>query len=190
MGDMTIKYTLQRSRRKTVQISIKPDCSIVVKAPYRVPLAEIEKFIFEKQGWIEKNITRMQQRNSMVAESTPITTEEINALADSALKYFPPLVKTWAEKIGVKYGRITIRNQRSRWGSCSQAGNLNFNCLLMELPEEIREYVVIHELCHRLEMNHSAFFWAEVEKHCPDYKILRKRLKEEGSALMIRRFGT
>ena len=173
-----------------MQISIKSDCSIVVKAPYRVPLREIEKFIIEKQGWIEKNIKKMQERSRLAEGSTPLNAEEIKALAESALEYFPPLVKTWAEKIGVKYGRITIRNQRSRWGSCSLAGNLNFNCLLMELSEEIREYVVIHELCHRLEMNHSAFFWAEVEKHCSDYKILRKRLKEEGGALMIRRFGT
>lgn len=172
-----------------MQIVIKPDCSIVVKAPYRTSFTEIEKFIFEKRGWIEKNIAKMEERKRQVSDSKPITYEEMQALADSALTYFPPLVKAWAERIGVKYGRITIRNQRSRWGSCTQAGNLNFNCLLMLLPEEIREYVIIHELCHRLEMNHSAAFWAEVEKHCPDYKALRKRLKEEGGAVMARRFN-
>ena len=76
------------------------------------------------------------------------------------------------------YGRITIRAQRSRWGSCSSKGNLNFNCLLMLTPSEIRDYVVVHELCHRIELNHSAYFWAEVARILPDYKECRKWLIE------------
>ena len=80
--------------------------------------------------------------------------------------------------MGVTYGRITIRNQRTRWGSCSSKGNLNFNCQLMLLSEELRDYVIIHELCHRIELNHSERFWAEVEKYCPEYRELRKKLKQ------------
>jgi len=88
--------------------------------------------------------------------------------------------------VGVDYGRITIRSQRTRWGSCSAKGNLNFNCLLMLCPEEVRDYVVIHELCHRKELNHSPKFWAEVEKVCPDHARQRKWLKENGGSLIAR----
>ena len=88
--------------------------------------------------------------------------------------------------MGVRYGRITIRNQHTRWGSCSAQGNLNFNCLLMLCPEAVRDYVVIHELCHRLELNHSEKFWTEVERVMPDYKIHRKWLKDNGTSLIAR----
>ena len=84
------------------------------------------------------------------------------------------------------YGAIAIRAQRTRWGSCSSRGNLNFNCLLMLAPENVREYVVIHELCHRKEMNHSPGFWAEVARVLPDYGTSRRWLGENGGELIGR----
>ena len=88
--------------------------------------------------------------------------------------------------VGVTYGRITIRNQRSRWGSCSGKGNLNFNCLLMLTPSHVIDYVVVHELCHRLEMNHSPAFLAQVERVLPDYRKSREWLKEHEKELIGR----
>lgn len=113
-------------------------------------------------------------------------TMEIQELADKARQVLPPKVRFYASQIGVDYGRITIRNQKTRWGSCSGKGNLNFNCLLMLAPESVQDYVVIHELCHRKEMNHSQKFWAEVAQIMPDYQEKRKWLKEHGEAIMRR----
>lgn len=90
---------------------------------------------------------------------------------------FDGKVGRFAEQIGVTYGRITIRSQKTRWGSCSSKGNLNFNYRLYYMPEELMDYVIIHELCHRRHMNHSKEFWAEVERYCPDYRERRKKLK-------------
>ena len=88
--------------------------------------------------------------------------------------------------VGATVGKVTIRNQKTRWGSCSAKGNLNFNCLLMLCPEDVRDYVVVHELCHRKEMNHSARFWTEVERVLPDYRTRRKWLKEFGCEIIGR----
>ena len=93
-----------------------------------------------------------------------ITFEQIKELADQAVEYIPKRVKYYAEKENFVYNKITIKNLVSRWGSCSTKGNLNFNCLLMLTPDYVIDYIVVHELCHLREMNHSEKFWAEVEK--------------------------
>ena len=155
-----------------------------------MPDREIERFLKEKQQWIiEKlQLVREKQRERQEREATinKLTMDEIQALADKALQVIPERVAYFAPQVGVTYGRITIRNQRTRWGSCSGKGNLNFNCLLMLTPPEIIDYVVVHELCDRKQMNHSSAFWAEVEKILPDYKERRLWLKKNGGALIER----
>ena len=175
---------VRRSNRKTMSIEVTREAKVLVRAPYHMPLFEIQRFVNEKSDWIEKHIQKMLEKQQEESERESLTTEQIQKLAEQALEIIPKRVSYYAEMIGVTYDRITIRNQKTRWGSCSAKGNLNFNCLLMLMPMEIIDYVVIHELCHRKEMNHSKRFWDEVEKVLPDYKERRKWLKENGSRIM------
>ncbi len=177
-----------KSNRKTISVEIKPDLQVIVRAPLRVSNKMIQDFINEKSEWILKNIEVVKSRNAAKAEKklTPFTDEEIKALTGQAKAYLPFRVEYFADIIGVKYGRVTVKHQVSRWGSCSSKGNLNFNCLMMLCPENIRDYIIIHELCHLKELNHSPRFWAEVERFCPDYKACKRWLKVDGSELIER----
>ncbi len=180
MTDLT--YQLIRSSRKTISLQITPEGAMIVRAPSRMPAAEIQKFVESKRPWIEKHL----QKAAAQPELPPLSTADIHALADQALSLIPQRVAHFAPIVGVTYHGITIRNQRSRWGSCSSKGNLNFNCLLMLCPPEVLDYVVVHELCHRKEMNHSPKFWAEVARVLPDYKTHQKWLKDHGNAIINR----
>jgi len=166
---------LIRSKRKTICIQVNSDLSVTVRAPKWVSKYEIQRFVLEKEGWINHQVEKIKLRN---ANKRPaLTDKEINELADKAMVYIPERVKYYAPLVGVDYGRITIRNQKTRWGSCSSKGNLNFNCMLMLTPPEVIDYVVVHELCHRKEMNHSKAFWDEVERILPDYKEAKKWIR-------------
>lgn len=177
-----IAFQLIRSNRKTVSIQIQPDGTVVVRCPRTMRIETVRGFVRSKADWIEKH----QKTKQQAAKQAPFTMTEIRALADEACRLIPERVRWFAPVVGVTYGRITIRNQRTRWGSCSSQGNLNFNCLLMLMPREVLDYVVVHELCHRKHMDHSAAFWAEVERVLPDYKLRRKWLKDNGNAFISR----
>lgn len=179
---MPVSYTLIRSNRKTIAIHITPWGEVEVRCPRRCSRRDVEAFVFSKEAWIHKHLTAIARRPQL----PELTAEELRLLAKQAATALPERVRRFAAQIGVTYGRITIRSQKTRWGSCSAQGNLNFNCLLMRMPQEVQDYVVIHELCHRKHLNHSQEFWAEVERHCPDYRVLKKWLKENGAALIAR----
>ncbi len=178
--------TLIRSNRKSIAIEINRDLQIKVRAPQRMAQYRIMKFLAEKEDWIQLHLKKMellrqkQEQEGGFPQRSPMSAKEFQNLMQRAREVIPPRVAYFAGQMGVTYGRITIRNQKTRWGSCSQAGNLNFNCHLAEMPAEILDYVVVHELCHRKQMNHSRLFWAEVEKVLPDYQIRRKWLKDNG----------
>ena len=174
-----IAYRVIRSSRRTVAIQIIQDGQIVVRSPLRMPEEEIERFVTSKRAWIESHLPRKAMQSCF-------TVQELQKLAQQALDTLPARIAHFAAQVGVTYGTVTIRSQRSRWGSCSGKGNLNFNCLLMLTPPEVVDYVVVHELCHRKELNHSPRFWAEVEKILPDYRTPRSWLKENGGALIGR----
>ncbi len=180
----TVSYRVIRSDRKTVSLEITREGDVVVRAPRRMTKEQIERFVKDKSAWLEKHLSK---RVAQPAQK-PFTVEEVKMFTERAQALIPPRVAYYAQKIGVTYSRITVRHQHTRWGSCSSKGNLNFNCLLVLTPPEVMDYVIVHELCHRNELNHSVRFWAEVARVMPSYKQQEKWLKENGGAL-IRRLG-
>ncbi len=182
MNDRKYKYEIIRSRRRTLGIEVRPD-GLVVRAPLRAGRREIESFVAKNEAWIEKHLRLAKEKQAELAEIEPLTQAEIAELAKRAKEVIPQRVAYYAPLVGVTYGKITIRKQHSRWGSCSVKGNLNFNCLLMLAPPEVLDSVVVHELCHRKQMNHSKAFYTEVLRVYPDYYKWHKWLKINGDAL-------
>ena len=179
MRSEEVTYRVIRSNRKTIAIQIMPDGEVVVRAPMRMPTAAIESFVKNKASWIEKQLARLP----VVEKFTEVQMEK---LVKKAKTVIPEKVAHFAPLVGVDYGRVSIRAQHTRWGSCSGKGTLNFNCLLMLAPPEVADYVVVHELCHRKEMNHSQRFWLEVERVLPNYRASKKWLKDNGQNLIGR----
>ena len=167
------------SRRKSMGLEVRTTGEVLARMPQNIPDAEVRKFIEKHREWIFGKLAANGQRTDRreTSGATPVsrlTDEEIEKIKTT----IAGRVACYAKKMGVTFGRITIRNQKTRWGSCSSEGNLNFNYQLYYLPEELLDYVVVHELAHRKHMNHSAEFWKEVERWYPAFREARRRLKE------------
>ena len=174
-------YELIRTKRKTIGIQVK-EGNLIIRAPYFVSKEEIETILYKHKNWIHKQL----EGEKIQKEISPLTKDEIQKLMEEAKNLIPQRVAFYAEKMGVSYNRITVRKQKTRWGSCSSKGNLNFNCLLMLTPKEVIDSVVVHELCHLKEMNHSKKFYKEVLKVYPDYWKWNHWLKENEKYLIYR----
>lgn len=172
---MDITYQWIRSRRKTIAIQIDREGQVIVRTPYGITKRQVEEFLDEKKDWLLQTRQRVEKRKT---EQIPISEEVRREGIERAKRIFPERTAYFAKRMGVDYGRITIREQKTRWGSCSSKGNLNFNWKLVLLDPELLDYVVVHELAHRREMNHSKNFWKIVEAELPDYRERRRRLKE------------
>ncbi len=185
------KYNVEvrRSKRKSAAIKITADMQIVVYVSLYVSDNQIERMVISKSKWIDEHMLKVQSTIDERSKLEKITFEQVKELADQAVEYIPKRVKYYAEKENFVYNKITIKNLVSRWGSCSTKGNLNFNCLLMLTPDYVIDYIVVHELCHLREMNHSEKFWAEVEKIMPDYQRAELWLKQNGGNLISRMRG-
>ncbi len=175
-----------RSRRKTLSMQVKGDGRVEIRAPLRTSDAEIRCFLETHRRWLEKHLQKAQALQQAKAGVRKLTGAEIAELKKKAKRDLPERVAYWAPLIGVKPGRIAIRCQKTRWGSCSTKGNLNFNCLLMLAPDGVIDSIVVHELCHLKHMNHSKRFYAEIEKVLPDYRQHQQWLKENGEFLLAR----
>lgn len=178
-------YKVIKSGRKTVALQIKGG-EVIVRAPYAMRDDDISRFVVEHSDWIKKHISLIDQRKEALKKEERLSADEIAELVKRAKEIIPKRVAHYAELLGVTYGSITIRMQKTRWGSCSSKGNLNFNCLLMLTPDDVIDSVVVHELCHRKYMNHSEQFYREILRVFPEYKRCRAWLRENGDSLMAR----
>ena len=179
-------YEIIRSSRKTLSLQLRPDGTVLVRSPLRTSRQEIDAFVRRHEAWIRIHQQKLKERRQINASIPSLTQEQLEELARQAALVIPGRAAWYAPQIGVTYSRITIRFQKTRWGSCSSKGNLNFNALLMLAPPEVLDSVVVHELCHRKEMNHSDRFYREVLRVFPEYHKWHGWLKENGSALLSR----
>ena len=180
-----LSVLLVRSSRKTLAVQIRADGTVIARAPLRMPKDRILCFLSEKASWIRMQQGRMQEREKMRQQARiHLDAAQEKELRERAKSVLAQRTAYFARQIGVTYGRITVRDQQTRWGSCSQTGNLNFNFRLILAPLEVLDYVVVHELCHRRQMNHSTQFWQEVAQVLPDYRKRKAWLTENGWRLM------
>lgn len=183
--NQTLVLSVVRSARKTIGLQVCENGDAVLRIPNQLSADALQKFLDSEHAWIWKKVKQMQTRMEQRQETGAVPVGELSRdELEKIKKKIESRVNAYKKAMGVTIGWIAIRNQKTRWGSCSSKGNLNFNCLLMLAPPEVLDYVVVHELCHRKQMNHSKAFWAEVENVFPDYKKSIKWLKEEGSQIM------
>lgn len=178
--------TLIRSRRKSIGLELKTDGTLLVRAPYRMPEADIRRFLAEKEAWIVSRRERLAARRQAAQRAGTLTSAELEALRRQAKEILPRYTAHFAAMLGTEYRQVVIRTQRSRWGSCSSRGTISLNCLLMLAPPEVQEYVAAHEVCHLTEMNHSARFYALLSRVLPDWKSREAWLRENGQTMMLR----
>ncbi len=165
-------------RTKRMRVTVYPGGRVVVSRPRSATDGGVTRFIREFESWIRREVNRMKH----VSVPTPRlqgARADYLARKEAARMRITECVEEFARRYGVRYGRISIKNMTSRWGSCSAKRNLNFHYKAVDLPQDLLEYLVVHEVCHLVEMNHGPRFWELVAKEVPDYRALRHRLRVE-----------
>ena len=168
-----MKYKVIYSKRKTIALSIV-DGGLVVKAPLKTKDEVIEAVIIKHARWVGRHLASQRRKIEMFSS---LSEDDIKLLKKSARIYFKEKIEYFSQIMGIKYSRMTITSAEKRFGSCNSKGNICFSYRLMLYPEAAREYVVVHELAHRIEMNHSPRFYKIIESVLPDYKERKRLLK-------------
>ncbi|HPT08364.1 MAG TPA: M48 family metallopeptidase [bacterium] len=178
INNQQINYQLKTSyRTKNIRLSIYGDGRFIVTKPYFISKTRVEKFIITKSNWIIsklKKIVFSPYKNYLKPEENK---KRYRLYKEPARRLIENKIKKLNEFYGFKYNHIAIRNQTTRWGSCSKKGNLNFNYKLIFLPEKMIDYIITHELCHLKEFNHSKRFWQLISLSIPDYLGIKYNLK-------------
>ena len=182
-----IRVEVVYSRRRTLGLEVRADGRVILRAPKGLSNQAVMDFVKERQAWIVQKWFETERIRRQKAERPPRDYEQNPALEaqyrKEARRRITERAAYFAEKMGVDYGRIAIKAAKTRWGSCSARGNLNFHWKLILMPPAILDYVVVHELAHRIEMSHSPRFWTQVERILPDYRERRRWLKDNGGLI-------
>ena len=174
-GTASCIFIRHRKARRYI-LRVLDDGSLRVTLPRWGSKREALAFVERSAPWIAKQQLRVQARPAIVHRDEP-------ALRKRALKELPPALLALARTHDITVTRISVRNQRSRWGACSARGSITLNWRLILVPDYVREYVMIHELMHRRELNHSRRFWRHVAAACPRYEDARRWLRTDGQQL-------
>jgi predicted metal-dependent hydrolase len=176
-GAHRIDYAIKKHRRvKHLRLSVYPGGRVVLTLPWWASARAGHKFVADKAEWILAKIKH--QANHTKAWPIKIDKQEYQAYKEQALKFVSERLIHFNQAYNFKIKRISIKKPATRWGSCSRLGNLNFNYRLLWLPPALADYIIVHELCHLGELNHSPKFWRLVEQILPNYKALRRELKK------------
>ena len=180
---MNLEYTIRTNpRARRINITVRRDGSVFVMKPRWVSVREVERLVARSTSWI----ARTRARFAHLPKTTRIESSkrEYKRYKKAVLNYILHRLRHFNVHYHLAYKKVFVRNQKSRWGSCSHAGNLSFNYRILFLPPDVADYVIVHELCHRKEMNHGKRFWALVARVVPEYKVYRKELLKWGRALL------
>ncbi len=176
-----IIVNIVRSKRRSMSIEIRTDGAVYARVPNRISDRMVKRFITNHARWIYEKRLAMFARKKEIP-NCPYDFPEWETMSPQEKKQAKEKiiarVENYAGIMGITYGTVTMRNQKSRWGSCSSKGNLNFNYRLAYLPQELLDYVVVHELAHRRHMDHSKEFWNEVGRYYPKYKRYKNLLEK------------
>lgn len=172
-----IVYTLIRSARaRRVRIAVHASKGVRVTAPKHISVRLVDEFVAEKAEWIRAALRTIQNKKQPWVVPIGVASEQFERSRARARKFIGERVQHFNVHYNFSYERISVKNMSSRWGSCSNKKNLNFHYRLLFLPPELADYVVVHEMCHLKEMNHTARFWALVAEQIPHYKNCRRKL--------------
>jgi len=175
-----LPYELRRhARARRIRLSVRPGRDgvprIVLTVPKRGSIRAGEAFLREHAAWAVRQAARFSERGSLLARRDEAEYRKRRA---EASVYIREKARYWSGICGFRYAGVTIRDQSTRWGSCSSKGRLSFSWKLLLLPERFADYVVVHEICHLAEFNHSPRFWALVARHIPEYRDIVRELRE------------
>lgn len=201
------EYSIVRTRRKTLCISVTNDNEVIVRAPYHYPTSSIENFVLQKRNWVERvlkrnslnpkkdegvqnytkiyiqgNLLPLTVGGSNIVSPDGIAVKNVKAVGSLVVKNFAPeflkRMEEFSESSHLCASSVTFKNYKSRWGCCDSRNAVCFHFAILMLPQELQTYIMVHELCHTRHHNHSSAFWNEVAKYIPDYKARRKLLKD------------
>lgn len=176
LGNIDIKFRLRvTSRARRIRLTIEPTGELVVTQPRKISFTLVAAFMKEKAAWIIAKQKKIAEHPPLLGQA--LSPGDYYRKRAAARQLIQERLDYFNQFYNFSYRAFSVRNQKTRWGSCSKAANLNFNYRLLDLPAPWRDYIIVHELCHLKEFNHSPRFWALVARTVPNHQRLRKALK-------------